>query len=127
MKVRYLWRKSDTPPWYCCRKFPDDIKAILERRGEPTPAFRTNALRTRNDTLAVKLVCLETRKDDECFYQLREGTVTSQALKLAEKRLNEHGLKNLLLIPGSRPVLICLFITTSPVRWFPMMAIPKTI
>jgi len=93
MKVRYMWRKSDTSPWYYRRKLPDDIKAILERRGEPTPVFRTKALRTRNDTLAMKLVGLETRKDDEFFYQLKEGTVTSKALKLAEKLLNEHGLK----------------------------------
>ena len=93
MKVRYMWRKSDTSPWYYRRKLPDDIKAILERRGEPTPAFRTKALRTRNDTLAMKLVSLEARKDDEFFYQLKSGTVTSKSLKLAEKLLNEHGLK----------------------------------
>ena len=93
MKVRYMWRKSDTSPWYYRRKLPGDIKALLERRGEPVPAFRTKALRTRSDVVAMKLVGLETRKDDEYFYQLREGTVTSQALRLAEKQLNEHGLK----------------------------------
>ena len=98
MKVRYMWRKSDTSPWYYRRKLPDDIKAILKQRGEPTPVSRVKSLRTHSDVLAVKMAGRETRKDDEYFYQLREGIATSKALKLAERQLNDQGLK---LAPAS--------------------------
>lgn len=92
MTVRYMWRKSPSSPWYYRRKVPADVRAILERRGELSPAFNTKSLRTHDDNLAMQLIAREVKKDDEYFYQLREGLATSNALKLAEEKLNAHGL-----------------------------------
>jgi len=67
VKIKHLWRKSPSSPWYYRRRIPKDVLHAY------TSSTRQIALKTRDDTLAAKRVVMLTRQDDETWDRMRRG------------------------------------------------------
>lgn len=93
VSIRYLWQKQKNGVWYYRRRYPKEVRDLLEARGEQPPVYKVLSLQTHDQTVAAKRVVQLASQDDDEWWRLTQGIDTRSPRADALKVLEKFGLE----------------------------------
>lgn len=93
VSIRYLWQKQKNGVWYYRRRYPREVREILESQGHKLPPYKVQSLRTYDQSVAAKRVATLAAQDDDHWWKLSQGIESTNAREQAVSVLARYGLE----------------------------------